>query len=160
MPAPQFDMVTRRQCCHSARNPFATTSHDRSYLFKVLREFLICLCDPVHLHLTCMAKKILKEKKKENLILGIAVHVLPVRWSDTAISSWTHGGLITPQVTGPPWHPPAATGFYEDWKLTRQVLAFKSVRISVRKRTAVSIKFLPPVRRGRNVDFELPTVQS
>lgn len=66
------------------------------------------------------------------LACGIPVHVHSVTWSDTATGLQTHQGLITPQVTRPSWHPFAEMWFYEDWKLTRQVFPFKSVRICIK----------------------------
>ena len=141
-------MVTRRQCCHSPSHAPAAAQMwwwQGIHLFKVLKVLLICHCNPA-----------ITKWEKKNFPLPLESKFMTQ--SDTAISLRTHQGLIAPQVTRPRWHPPAEMGFYEDWKLTRQVFPFKSVGIYIKSARrgphTVQTRSPPVVRGGRNTGMQ------
>lgn len=96
------------------------------------------------------------EGQNEHGVVG-RPRIPSVTRSDTASGLRTHQRLITPQVIGPWWHPLSETGFYEDWKLTRQVFPFKSAGIYISqwgRRPQRWLHTLLVVTEGSNVDSQ------
>lgn len=115
------------------------------------------ICSFVALKVILLLCKCISEEGKNEHGAVTRPRIPSVTRSDTARGSRTHQRLITPQVIGPWWHPLSETGFYENWKLTRQVFPFKSVGIYISqwgRRPRHWLYTLLVVTRGSNVDSQ------